>query len=142
MARRKRGKNKHYALTDMSDGQSQTPKEPSKGFLKAPKIWLKKTFSSRSSSLQPSAFGQENRSGELSSVQHAIISSGPHWIDPVIDASPALTQRGIFYASLSPWIKRSTQRADHRTPSQLSRSQPSSSSSGLPGSAVAHGSIF
>ena len=127
------------APADMTDGSS---KEPSKGFLKAPKNWLKKTFSSRSSSLQPSPFGQENRSGELSSGQHAIISSGPHWIDPVIDASPALTQRGIFHASLSPRIKRSTQHADHRTPAQLSRSQPSSSSSGLPGSAVAHGSIF
>jgi hypothetical protein len=82
----------------MTVGQSQTPKEPSKGFLKAPKNWLKKTFSSRSTSPQPSAFEQENinRGGELSSVQHAIVSSGRQWIDPVIGASAALSQQGIF----------------------------------------------
>jgi hypothetical protein len=80
----------------MSDGRSQTPKEPSKGFLKAPKSWLKKTFSSRSTSPQPSADGQENRGGELSSVHHAIVSSGRQWIDPVIGASATLSQQGIF----------------------------------------------
>ena len=127
----------------MIDGQSQTPKARSKGFLKAPENWLKKTFSrphSRSTSPQPSAFGQEDLGGELSSVQHVTTSSGHQWIDPVIGASAALTQRGIFHPSLSPRIKRSTQHADHRTPAQLSRSHPSSPSSGLPGSAVAHGS--
>ena len=89
----------------MTDGQSQTPKEPSKGFLKAPKNWLKKAFSSprsRSTSSQPSAFGQENRGGEFSSVQHAIVSSGRQSIDPVVGASAVVNQQGIFHASLSP----------------------------------------
>ncbi|KDR66492.1 hypothetical protein GALMADRAFT_1155276 [Galerina marginata CBS 339.88] len=86
----------------MTDGQSQTPKSPSKGFLKRPKNWFKTTFSSphsRPTSPQPSASELDNRGEELSFVQHA----------------------------------------DHRTsiPIQLSRSQPSSSSSGLTGSAVA-----
>ena len=85
----------------MTDGQSQTPKERSKGFLRAPKIWLKKTFS-QSTSPRPFAFGQENRGGELSSAQHAIVSSGRQWIDPVLGASPALSQQGIFHTSLSP----------------------------------------
>jgi hypothetical protein len=89
----------------MTDGQSQTPKDPSKGFFKAPKNWLKKTFSrphSRSTSPQRSAFGQENRGGELTSVQHAIVFSGHQWKDPVVGASAALSQQGIFHASLSP----------------------------------------
>ena len=136
-----RGKNRTITPTNMSDGQSHTSKEPSKGFLKAPKNWLKKTFSSRSTSPQPSADGQEIRGGESSSNQRASVSSGRQWIGPVIGTSAALGQEGIFMRRC-PWIERSAQHADHRTPAQLSRSQPSSSESslGLPGFQVAHGS--
>ena len=96
-----RGKNRTITPTNMSDGQSHTFKEPSKGFLKAPKNWFKKTFSSRSTSPHP-ADGQEIRGGELSSIQRASVSSGHQWIDPIIGASAALSQQGIFYASCSP----------------------------------------
>ena len=89
------------APADMTDGSS---KEPSKGFLKAPKNWLKKTFSSQPNSPQPSAFGQENWGEELSPAQHAIVSSesGRQWIDPVLGASSTPSQQGIFHPSLSP----------------------------------------
>ena len=134
-----RGKHRTtISLTIMTDGRPQTPKGRMKGFLKAPKNWLKKTFSrphSRSTSPQPSAFRQENRGGELSSGEHAVVSLE---IDPVIGASAALSQQGILHVSLSPCIKHSAQHADHRRSAQLSRSQPSSSS--LPGYAVVHGS--
>jgi len=89
----------------MTDKQSQIPKEPPKGFLQAPQKWLKKMFNrphSQSTSPQPSAFGQENRGGELSSVQHAIVSVGCQSTDPDIGASAALNKQGIFHASLSP----------------------------------------
>jgi len=59
----------------MTDGQSQTPKEPSKGFIKAPKIWLKKAF------------------------------SRPHSGSTIIGTSAAVSQQGIFHASLSPGKK-------------------------------------
>ena len=89
----------------MTDKRLQTPKEPSKGFLKASQKWLKKTFNrphSQSTSPQPSAFAQEDRGGELSSVQHAIVSLGRQSTDPDIGASAALNKQGIFHALLSP----------------------------------------
>ena len=81
----------------MTDKRLQSSKFPSKGFLKKPVKWVKETFSrsqSRSTSPQPSTSGQENRDGEISSVQQAIVSSGSQ--DPVIGTSAALSQQGIF----------------------------------------------
>jgi hypothetical protein len=83
--------------TDMTDQRLQGSKLPSKEFLKKPVKWVKETFSrsqSRSTSPQPSASRQENRDGEISSVQQAIVSLGAQ--DPVIGASAAIIQQGIF----------------------------------------------
>ena len=115
------------ALTDMTDGQLQSPKEPSKGFLN-PGKWFKKTFSrshSRSTSPQPSASGQENRGGEISSVQHAIVSSGAQSIDPVIGASAATSQQGIYHVSLSRrWSAQPKMQIFAHQPSYQDRSHP------------------
>ena len=86
----------------MTDEQLQPSEGHSRGFFKDKRKRFKKLFSGSSSgstSLQPSASGQEDRGGELSSVQHPIVSSGRQWIDPVIGAS---SRQGIFHASLSP----------------------------------------
>jgi len=103
----------------MTDGQSQTPKNSSNGFFKDPGKWIKKTFSAPSRSSLP-ATGQENRGGEISSVQHVVVSSGSQLTIPVIGASATTSQQGVSYASL---IEHSAQYADLRTPTQLLRSQ-------------------
>ena len=85
------------ASTSMTDKRLQSSKLPSKGFLKKPVKWVKETFSrsqSRSTSPQPSASGQENRDGEISLVQHGILSLEAQ--EPVIGASAAISQQGIF----------------------------------------------
>ena len=90
-------------LSDMTDGKMQPSKGHSKGIFKGVKKWLTSPISRfpiRSTSLQPSASEQENRGGELSSVQHTIASSGRQWIYPVNAASAAPSQLGIFHVSL------------------------------------------
>ncbi|KDR81250.1 hypothetical protein GALMADRAFT_1124665 [Galerina marginata CBS 339.88] len=98
----------------MTDGESQTSKASSTRFLQLPKKWVKATFSrnhSRASSPAPSASEQENSGGDLSPVQHAIVSSGQLSVDPATGSS---------------------------TPSQQDHSRAFSISSGLSGPAVTH----
>ena len=91
------------ALTDMTNGQLQPTEGHSKGFFKDKRKRFEKLFSGSSSwstSPQPSASRQGDWSGELPLVRHPIVSSGHQWIgDPVIGASAALSQQGIFHVS-------------------------------------------
>jgi len=109
----------------MTDRQLQTSKNSSNRVFNDTGKWFKKTFSrshGRSTSPQPSASGQENRGGEIPSVQHVIVSSGAQSIIPVIGAPAATSQQGVSYPSFS------AQHVDHRTPTHLLRSPGSGSS--------------
>ena len=119
----------------MTDGKSPPSKAPSEELRKKICRVLKNTFSrpqSPSTSPLPSVPGQENLGHEIPSVSHAIVVSGARLGIPGIGASATTNQQGISYVSLS--HRQSAQYAVHRTPTPISRSQPSSSSSGPPAS--------
>ena len=114
------------ALTNMMDEQLQPSKGHSKGVFKGVKKWLRNLisgFSSRSTSPQP-ASEQENQGVTCYCIIGASIDRPYHW-------RFGCSKPARYYPSVVPWIKHSVQHADHHTPAQLSRSQPSSSNSDL-----------
>jgi len=82
----------------MTDGKMLPSKRSSKGPFKSLSKRLLAALGKSptpSTSLEPSALGQENPGKEMYSVSHAIVASGTQLVNPGIGASAVTSRQGI-----------------------------------------------